>query len=290
MRASRARFTNPNPNPDPTPQGYLKLSAKKRFNQLRDVCHAIHWEKCKVPSAAIAYCTKTDTRLTESEELESGMAAGPFVGGGVVLPVQLPRDRPRFLAREDLYPWQEEVVRLHESPPDDRKVHWYWEETGNVGKTALARHLVGAYPGEVLCVGGKGADMRYALASWVREKGSAPKTLVLLLARSREQYLSYEGIEALKDGLFFSSKYESEMVFYNPPHIIVFANWEPDRAQMSRDRWSVHHVASLRVEPSTPGPIGEYRRPQTPTAPRRVAPIRYVHRRRVRVRVRGALP
>jgi len=28
-------------------------------------------------------------------------------------------------------------------------------------------------------------------------------------------------------------------------HILVFANFEPDRAAMSTDRWDVHHIASV---------------------------------------------
>ncbi len=34
-----------------------------------------------------------------------------------------------------LLPWQEEVRAIVTGPIDPRKVHWYWEKNGNVGKT-----------------------------------------------------------------------------------------------------------------------------------------------------------
>ncbi len=190
--------------------------------------------------ASIAYCTKEDTRV---------VGTLPWVGGGVA-----PPRKPSFLSREQLWGWQEGVVVLHESEPDDRTIHWYWEEVGHVGKTALLRHLVGSYPGDVLVVGGKGADMKYAIGVFIEKHGHAPRTVCYNLSRSREAFFSYEGAEAIKDGLCFSSKYESGMLFFNPPHIIVMANWEPDRSQMSKDRWSVHHVAVPR-DPQPPPPL-----------------------------------
>jgi hypothetical protein len=49
-------------------------------------------------------------------------------------------------------------------------------------------------------------------------------------------------MENVKDGLFFSTKYESGMVRYNPPHVIVFANVPPDVTKMSADRWVIKEI------------------------------------------------
>lgn len=84
--------------------------------------------------------------------------------------------------------------------------------------------------------------MKFALAQWVEKFGAAPKLLACNLTREREGYFPYGGIEALKDGLFFSPKYESAMVFYNPPHIFIMSNWQPDTTQMSMDRWQIFHI------------------------------------------------
>ena len=46
-------------------------------------------------------------------------------------------------------------------------------------------------------------------------------------------------MEAIKNGCFFSGKYESGMVRFNSPHILVFANEPPERTKLSQDRWCV---------------------------------------------------
>ena len=55
-------------------------------------------------------------------------------------------------------------------------------------------------------------------------------------------YLSYTGIEEVKNGCFFSQKYESAMVVMPYPTIIVFANEEPCYGKMSQDRWRVQQI------------------------------------------------
>jgi hypothetical protein len=53
----------------------------------------------------------------------------------------------------------------------------------------------------------------------------------------------YETLELIKDGLFASSKYESDMHISNSPHVFVFANFEPifpdDDCYDYNSRWIV---------------------------------------------------
>lgn len=58
-----------------------------------------------------------------------------------------------------------------------------------------------------------------------------------------ENYVSYEAIESVKDGIFFSGKYESGMTIFNQPHIICFANFAPDIGKMSSDRWKIFELS-----------------------------------------------
>ena len=46
---------------------------------------------------------------------------------------------------------------------------------------------------------------------------------------------NYEALESLKNGAMFSPKYESKSKVYDMPHVIVFANWQPDRIGLSID-------------------------------------------------------
>ena len=43
----------------------------------------------------------------------------------------------------------------------------------------------------------------------------------------------------LKNGKIVQTKYEVTVKIYEAPHIMVFANWEPNFMAMSLDRWHV---------------------------------------------------
>ena len=56
-----------------------------------------------------------------------------------------------------------------------------------------------------------------------------PELIVINLPRSfNSEYLSYTGIEEVKDMCFYSGKYEGGMVVGNCPHLIIFSNELPD--------------------------------------------------------------
>lgn len=84
--------------------------------------------------------------------------------------------------------------------------------------------------------------MKYAV-KLLCDKNSPPKIIVFDIERSRENFVSYGGIEEVKNGLFFSPKYEGGMCIYNSPHIFVFANFPPDETQLSEDRWNIINIS-----------------------------------------------
>jgi hypothetical protein len=59
--------------------------------------------------------------------------------------------------------------------------------------------------------------------------------------RAAGNFVNYGALEQVKNGLFFSSKYESEMAVFNPPHVICFANSKPKEMA----RWRLGHRESL---------------------------------------------
>ena len=63
------------------------------------------------------------------------------------------------------------------------------------------------------------------------------------LSPSQEDRFNYEVLESIKNGLMFSSSYESRMKVFAIPHVIVFANWAPDESKLSADRWNVRHFS-----------------------------------------------
>jgi hypothetical protein len=93
-------------------------------------------------------------------------------------------------------------------------------------------------------VSGKGADVLCGISKFIEEHGRCPPIIIYDIPRSTSEYVSYQSIEKLKDGKFFSGKYESGMVRYNKPHIVCFANCEPDVEKLSGDRWVVECLIS----------------------------------------------
>lgn len=69
--------------------------------------------------------------------------------------------------------------------------------------------------------------MKYGVTAWLEEHKL--EVIFLDYTRSLENYISYEGLEQIKNGIFFNTKYESKMVTYPTPHVICFANFLPQK-------------------------------------------------------------
>jgi len=139
--------------------------------------------------------------------------------------------------------WQTACLNICQQPATGRKVSWFWESVGNVGKSFMARYL--ALHHQALIVRAmKKADMLHVLSKRITEAN----IVVFDLTRSTEAgavEVVYEVIEQLLDQVISSGKYDSQTVWFETVHIIVFANFEPNRGTMSLDRWDVHHIASV---------------------------------------------
>lgn len=136
--------------------------------------------------------------------------------------------------------WQIQLTELLSEEPVRRKIYWYWGPA-RMGKTEFCRYLcvkMGA-----IIVGGKSSDMKYAVSSYFDKNGNTPKLIIMDIPFCKQEYVSYEGIEACKNMLFFSPKYESGMICGNPPHVVCFANRPPDFEKMSEPEWfEVHEI------------------------------------------------
>lgn len=193
----------------------------------------IHWEKMKGTwQESVDYCSKEESRAVDSFRFHHGF----------LLPEPL-----RIIST--LRPWQQALVSTltdasgNLKDASDRSIHWYWEPTGNVGKTALAKYLVHHFG--ALVVGGKGADCKYGVVSYKEQHGAFPKLIIYNVPRSfNTEFICWEALESIKDGLFYSTKYESAMACFNSPHVVVFANEYPDVSKLSQDRWIIKQITN----------------------------------------------
>lgn len=203
-------------------QGFVKLKKKARLANMKALLPKAHFESCKGSALDnYAYCTK-----------RKGCIGGPWVKG-----YRKPVVDPLF--GKEFRPFQKTVIDIVNSEPDDRTINWFWDYTGSIGKSTIAKHLCVNRPDEVLYIGGKAADMKYAISKFLENIENDLKVVLIDIPRTAENYISYAGIEEIKNGIFFSTKYESAQQLLNCPHIICFANFAPNVKAMSADRWNI---------------------------------------------------
>lgn len=203
-------------------QGAVYFDSQRTEIQVDEIDGKTHWEKARNKKACLDYCQKIDT------------AAGRIWHRGFALH---PKD-PLLLL--DLRPWQKDVMKIIEEEPDNRTIHWFWDREGAAGKTILAKSL--AITKGAIILSGKATDIQYAISQQVNKHYKEVKIIIFNYSRSNEEHLSYQALEQVKDGLFFSSKYESEMCIYDCPHVFCFANFAPQQSKLSQDRWDIKEI------------------------------------------------
>lgn len=203
-------------------QGWMQVRSKKRLDEVSKLLPGAHFEPSNGP-AAERYCRKVDTRI-------DGPWMFPYKYMGEDIITKL-RD------------WQQEVVEIINMPVDPRKIYWYWEPNGNMGKSALVKYL--AWWHKAVLIGGESADAMYAVAESRMEQ---VPIFVVDIPRNEGNRVPYQALEQLKNGLGFSAKYKSKTYLAPPAHIFVFANSPPDESKMSADRWVIKRIGEPVID------------------------------------------
>lgn len=201
-------------------QGTVKFTNKCRPMENKYNIKSIHWEKTRSIDNAIAYCSKADTR-----------------NGRIFTNIDPPLD---LITPEHFYPWQKNLINLLKIEPDNRSIYWYWEKDGCAGKTAIAKYICANL--RAIVVSGKSNDCKNAILQYHLKNSYYPKIIIFDIPRCNQNHISYEALESIKNGLFYSGKYEGGMCIFNSPHVICFANEEPDYSLLSVDRWVIINI------------------------------------------------
>lgn len=207
-------------------QGNIRLKKSMRFTEFSPDLR-IHWEPTRLVVNAKNYCNKDSTRKPGGQVR---------FGGGWI-----PKKELKII--EPTHPWQREVINLIQyTEPDDRKVYWYWSEKGGVGKSSLAKYLIHKFKALFIDEGKKADIMNLIFHADMDRDNCA---VVIDIPRANGDKVSYKSIESIKNGCIYSPKYEGGYKLFNSPHVICFANCEPDYEQLSSDRWVVKQIDKI---------------------------------------------
>lgn len=134
--------------------------------------------------------------------------------------------------------WQVEILKILDTEPDDRTVHWYWSEQGGLGKSQFAKYCVA----KLNCLffeEGKKSDIMHLIFEAPEDR---LEKIIIDVPRDNGNNISYKAIESIKNGMIYSPKYEGGYKLFNSPHIIVFANQPPQEQRLSPDRWRITQI------------------------------------------------
>lgn len=144
------------------------------------------------------------------------------------------RQQPRQLEfGEPNAEWQTNLATRLENDPDDRSIDFIIDPDGGKGKTWFCRWLLTKKPDAVQVLGiGKKAD----LAHMVDET----KTIFLFnIGRNQMDFISYGILEAIKDRMVVSTKYNGRTKLLAKSHVVVFCNEHPDMNKLTEDRYNL---------------------------------------------------
>lgn len=197
---------------DETPhlQGYLEMKNATRFDTIKKIHPQIHLETAKGNLQQ-----QFDYILKEGNEYFTNIKK-PW------------KENPKPTITE-FKDWQQNVIDILKTEPEDRIIYWIYDKKGNSGKTELCRHLF--RKDEIMWIRtAKTNDIKHILS-----ETKNCRDIIFDLPR-KSKPIDYTLLEELKDGLIFSGKYEGKCLEITTPHIFVMSNQKPDLTAMSEDR------------------------------------------------------
>lgn len=245
-------------------QGFISFKQVQRVQRIKDLFDGkAHIEVARNPKCAAQYCKKdgdfkefgeppkqsgkrtdlealakaiqegeTDRKKLRSEYPTVCARYGNFVTQLII--DQIPDPVLKFHA---LNGWQQTLNGILKLPPDSRSIIFVVDLDGNSGKSWYCKYHEKTYGNSLTILPGKKADMIYAFCSELTAK---IKVVFVDAPRSKQgEYVQYDFLEELKNGVIFNTKYESRMVKFDSLHVVVMMNEYPDEKKLSRDRYVI---------------------------------------------------
>ncbi|AXQ65787.1 MAG: putative viral replication protein [Cressdnaviricota sp.] len=243
-------------------QGYIALAKRKRLNQVRTLIPDSHLSVAKGSAAQNhKYCSKegdfeeygdipsSQGKRSDLEEFKTAVKEGTrskriLVEEHTEVFAKYPRFVSEYLAltqpeppvdEHPLHTWQTILDTKLNGAPNDREIVFVVDKTGGNGKTWFAKQWIIKHEDSQYLEMGKKADMAYALNPEI-------KVLFVNCTRQQAEYMNYSFLESVKDGMVFSTKYESGVKKMQKCHVVVMMNQDPDRELLSEDRYKIIEI------------------------------------------------
>lgn len=212
-------------------QGHIVFKSARTWKSLCNKLPRAHIEKVRNVKASEEYCQKMDTRKGEVHIK------------GFNKKIDL-KQKLLEIEYSDVKwkPFQQKILDIIDGEVNKRTVYWFWGKKGNMGKSFLAKYICLKYG--AIIASGKTGDIFNQLLSWRLANEDEVQLPVVIIDNPRSEYghINYAAIEQLKNGFIYSGKYEGGQVFGLSPHVIIFANNEPEYKELSEDRLVVTNI------------------------------------------------
>jgi hypothetical protein len=247
-------------NGTPHLQGTICFALKKAFQKVKDLLTGNpHLESTKKLIESITYCKK-DGNFVERGEIPAGagtrsdlnefkeaVKANPHITLSEVREMfaDVYATKERFCKQYindhrpipvmDAHPlriWQQELNNLLLLPPDKRTVFFVVDYKGDSGKSWFAHHYNSLHDFTQVLLPGKKDSQVHVLSGQAR-------VIFFDCPRSKTEHIQYDLFEELKNGYVFAQKYESTLLRFEVPHVVVMMNEDPDMTKLSRDRYHI---------------------------------------------------
>jgi len=197
-------------------QGFMALKKPMRITELKYIRCNPHFEACiGNEEQNIKYCSKEKD----------------YVKWGFPKPIKV---------IETLYKWQSDIECKYLQEPDDRTINWYYDATGNIGKSSFIKYMIVKHK-VLYCSGGKHSDIMNLVFNQDMDEC---RGVFFDIPRANSGHISYSSLESIKNGMVCNTKYETGVKIFNSPHVFVFANFPPeDLESLSRDRWRITNLS-----------------------------------------------
>ena len=240
-----------------------ELHREERRQEIKEIAlqEGIPVDNILSSPTSVLYASKLKESLLDDnqqylDKIELGNQIASIIDEGVVREESLNRDHKEALdlyrkqmPRIDIHlallrPWQDQLMKMISNSCSHREIFWICGYNGNEGKSWFQGYLETFY-GYARVVR---LDLRNKTGNILHTLSKRPlqTTDIFLFNDTRASdhiWQNYTVLEHIKDGSAVSSKYNSTVLTFKSPNlVIVFSNSQPNTAELSRDRWRVYAI------------------------------------------------